>query len=116
MSHADYLSGNISRIALVKDQKHSWLAVAQRADEQTKDLIERVKRGELDEKLYRIHGEHLYRVITNTDGSTTQLFLFPLPIVCRCYNYTMMKTITWVLKRLLNYSRGISGSPRCGAS
>lgn len=67
MLHADYLNWNIPRMALVIEQKYLWLAVAQRVDEQFKDLFEPVKRGELNQTLFRILGKHVYRVIIKPD-------------------------------------------------
>lgn len=59
MQHADYLSRNPSMVNQV-ERPRNWAQIAQAADEETQDLIQKLQNGELDSNRYVTQNDLLY--------------------------------------------------------
>lgn len=60
MSHADYLSRNPVREVLNVTQHRNWAQIAQAADNETRDLLEKLREGGLDPNRYVEKNDLLY--------------------------------------------------------
>lgn len=59
LSHADYLSRNPINVCEI-GRPHNWAQIAQSADEETRNLIQKLQNGELDETRYVTKNDVLY--------------------------------------------------------
>lgn len=76
MQHADYLSRNPVDVCHITKPKN-WAQLAQSADDETRDLIDKVKNNELDSSRYTVQNDLLYYKYSPTGEESRLLCYIP---------------------------------------